>query len=128
MNSQNDRIILQGMRFYGFHGVNPEEKTLGQTYLVDCEITLDLSKAGISDNLNDTVSYTHIYRVVRSVIEGESKNLLEALAESIANKVINEFNIQSIRITIVKPNPPIKGSNINQAAVEISRHRTEPLN
>ena len=116
------------MRFYGFHGVNPEEKTLGQTYLVDCEVTLDLSKAGISDNLNDTVSYTHIYRVVRSVIEGESKNLLEALAESIANKVINEFNIQSIRITIVKPNPPIKGSNINQAAVEISRHRTEPLN
>ena len=116
------------MRFYGFHGVNPEEKTLGQTYLVDCEVTLDLSKAGISDNLNDTVSYTHIYRVARSVIEGESKNLLEALAESIANKVINEFNIQSIRITVVKPNPPIKRSNINQAAVEISRHRTEPLN
>ena len=115
------------MKFYGFHGVNPEEKTLGQTYLVDCEVTLDLSKAGISDNLNDTVSYTHIYRVARSVIEGESKNLLEALAESIANKVINEFKIQSIRVSVVKPNPPIKGSNINQAAVEIIRHRADPI-
>ena len=127
MKTQNDKITLQGMKFYGFHGVNPEEKTLGQTYLVDCEVTLDLSKAGISDNLNDTVSYTHIYRVARSVIEGESKNLLEALAESIANKVINEFKIQSIRVSVVKPNPPIKGSNINQAAVEIIRHRADPL-
>ena len=127
MKTQNDKITLQGMKFYGFHGVNPEEKTLGQTYLVDCEVTLDLSKAGISDNLNDTVSYTHIYRVARSVIEGESKNLLEALAESIANKVINEFKIQSIRVSVVKPNPPIKGSNINQAAVEIIRHRADPI-
>ena len=127
MKTQNDKITLQGMKFYGFHGVNPEEKTLGQTYLVDCEVTLDLSKAGISDNLNDTVSYTHIYRVARSVIEGESKNLLEALAESIANKVINEFKIQSIRVAVVKPNPPIKGSNINQAAVEIIRHRADPI-
>ena len=127
MKIQNDKITLQGMKFYGFHGVNPEEKTLGQTYLVDCEVTLDLSKAGISDNLNDTVSYTHIYRVARSVIEGESKNLLEALAESIANKVINEFKIQSIRVSVVKPNPPIKGSNINQAAVEIIRHRADPI-
>ena len=127
MKIQNDKITLQGMKFYGFHGVNPEEKTLGQTYLVDCEVTLDLSKAGISDNLNDTVSYTHIYRVARSVIDGESKNLLEALAESIANKVINEFKIQSIRVSGVKPNPPIKGSNINQAAVEIIRHRADPI-
>ena len=127
MKTQNDKITLQGMKFYGFHGVNPEEKTLGQTYLVDCEVTLDLSKAGISDNLNDTVSYTHIYRVARSVIEGESKNLLEALAESIANKVINEFKIQSIRVSVVKPNPPKKGSNIDRAAVEIIRHRADPI-
>ena len=74
------------MKFYGFHGVNSEEKILGQTYMVDCEVTLSLSTAGISDNLTDTVSYTDIYKTVRSVIEGESKNLLEALAESIANK------------------------------------------
>jgi len=127
MNTQNDKIILHGMQFYGFHGVNSEEKTLGQTYLVDCEVTLDLLKAGISDNLADTVSYTDIYKIVRSVIEGQSKNLLEALAESIANKIINQFKINSIKVTLMKPNPPIKGSNINHAAVEITRDRAESL-
>ena len=115
------------MKFYGFHGVNAEEKILGQTYLVNCEVTLDLLKAGISDNLTDTVSYTAIYKIVRSVIEGESKNLLEALAESIANKIINEFKIDSIKVTLMKPNPPIKGSNINHAAVEITRGRDEGI-
>ena len=112
------------MTFYGFHGVNAEEKALGQTYLVDCEVTLDLLQSGISDNLPDTVSYADIYKAVRFVIEGESKNLLEALAESIASKIINEFQINSIKVTVMKPNPPIKGSNINHAAVEIIRYRT----
>ena len=115
------------MQFYGFHGVNSEEKTLGQTYLVDCEVTLGLLKAGLSDNLDDTVSYTDIYKIVRSVIEGQSKNLLEALAESIATKIINEFQINSIKVTLMKPNPPIKGSYINHAAVEITRDRDESL-
>ena len=124
MNTRSDKIILQGIRLYGFHGANAEEKILGQIYLVDCEVTLDLSKAGISDNLTDTVSYTDIYKAVRFVIEGESKNLLEALAESIASKIINEFEINSIKITLMKPNPPIKGANINHAAVEITRYRT----
>ena len=124
MNNPSDKIILRGMTFYGFHGVNAEEKALGQTYLVDCEVTLDLSKSGTSDNLTDTVSYTDIYKTVRFIIEGESKNLLETLAESIANKIIDEFEITSIKVTLMKPNPPIKGSNINHAAVEITRYRT----
>ena len=124
MNTKSDKIILHGMKFYGFHGVNSEEKILGQTYMVDCEVTLSLSTAGISDNLTDTVSYTDIYKTVRSVIEGESKNLLEALAESIANKAIYEFKINSIKVTLKKPNPPIKGSHIDHAAVEITRYRT----
>ena len=127
MTNQNDKIILNGMKFYGFHGVNPEEKVLGQTYIVDCEITLDLSPAGTSDNLDDTVSYTLIYKIARSVIEGDSKNLLETLAESIAYRAIRECKIQSIKVVVVKPNPPIKWSNIDQAADEIVRHRDDTL-
>ena len=60
-----DRIILKGMQFYGFHGVNPEERTLGQTYVVDLEVELDLQPAGRSDNLEDTISYTQLYRVAQ---------------------------------------------------------------
>ena len=55
-----DRIILQGMRFYGYHGVNPEEKAQGQTYLVDLEVEVDLARPVRTDVLEDTVSYTHL--------------------------------------------------------------------
>ena len=118
-----DRIILQGMRFYGCHGVNAEEKALGQTYLVDLEARIDLAKPGHTDDIEDTVSYTHIYRVVKAVIEGESRNLLEALAQTIADRVLADFPLEAVTVTVKKPNPPIKGSSIDYAAVTIHRQR-----
>jgi dihydroneopterin aldolase len=119
----SDRIILQGMQFYGFHGVNPEERALGQSYLVDLAVELDLSAPGQTDRLEDTISYTHLYRAVQSVLEGESKNLLEAAAQSIANRLLADFPIQAVRLTVKKPHPPVKGSVIEFAAVEIFRIR-----
>ena len=86
-----DRIILEGMQFYGYHGVNPEERVLGQRYVVDLTADLDLSRAGQSDRLEDTVSYSHIYRTVRAVMEGEPRNLLESAAQAIADRVLSEF-------------------------------------
>ena len=120
-----DRIILQGMRFYGYHGVNPEEKALGQTYVVDLEAEADLHRPGRSDAIEDTVSYTHIYRAVRAVVEGDSRNLLEALALAIADRVLADFPLEAIEVTVKKPNPPIKGSFIEFAAVTIHRRRND---
>lgn len=57
-----DRLILRGMRFHGKHGVLPEERTLGQKFDVDVDAWMDLSKAGETDQLDDSVSYTDIYR------------------------------------------------------------------
>ena len=121
----SDQIILNGMRFYGYHGVNPEEKTQGQTYLVDLAADLDLTRPGHSDRLEDTVSYTHLYRTVKSVVEGESRNLLEALAQNIANRLLADFPVESVTVTVKKPNPPIKGSFIDHAAVTIRRQRAD---
>ncbi len=118
-----DRIILEGMQVYGFHGANPEERALGQPYIVDLAVELDLRKPGASDRLEDTVSYTHLYRVVQSVVSGESKNLLEATAQAIACRVLDEFPIQAVRVVLKKPRPPIRGSVIDNAAVEIYRTR-----
>ena len=119
----SDQIILQGMRFYGHHGVNPEEKVLGQTYIVDLEAELDLTAPGVSDNLQDTVSYTHIYRAARAVVEGESRNLLESLAQAIADRTLADFPLQTVTVTVKKPGPPIKDSSIEFAAVRIHRRR-----
>ena len=119
----SDRIVLKGMRFYGYHGVNPEEKAQGQSYIVDLEADLDLTRPGRSDALEDTVSYTLMYRAARAVVEGDSRNLLEALAQSIADKVLDELPIEAVTVTVSKPAPPIKGSFIDHAAVSIFRRR-----
>ena len=126
MNSpfrENDSIILEGMQFYGFHGVNPEERVLGQKYLVDVALQMDLGLAGKSDLLEDTISYAHIYRAVKEVMEGEPRNLLEAAAQSIADRVLSEFPVKSVGVRVKKPHPPIRESVIEYATVVIFRSR-----
>ena len=119
--SHPDRIILEGMEFYGFHGANPEERALGQSYVVDLVVELDLRRPGGSDRLEDTVSYSHLYRAVKLVMEGESKNLLEAAAQTVADRVLAEFPVKGVRVRVKKPRPPIRGSVIENAVVEIYR-------
>ena len=120
----SDRIILTGLQFYGFHGANPEERSLGQQFVVDLEAELDLTAPSKSDRLEDTVSYTELYRAVKAVLEGEPCNLLETAAGTIADKVlVLHPQIDAIRVRVQKPRPPIKGSVIEAAAVEIYRSR-----
>ncbi|MCI0438728.1 MAG: dihydroneopterin aldolase [Chloroflexi bacterium] len=118
-----DKILLEGMVFYGYHGVNPAERELGQRFVVDIELQRDLSAAGLSDDVRDTVDYSLAYQLVREVMEGESRNLLESLAEAIASRALAEFDIEAVRVMVKKPEVPIKGSILSHAAVEIFRKR-----
>ena len=120
-----DRIIMEGMQFYGFHGVNVEERSLGQSYVVDLAVEIDLGVPGRSDRLEDTLSYTHLYRSVQKVLEGESKNLLEATAEAVAGRILEEFPVDAVQVRVKKPRPPIKGSFVENAVVEIYRVRDQ---
>ena len=119
----HDRIVLEGMQFYGFHGVNPEERSLGQNYVVDLAVELDLAPAGVSDSLEDTVSYSHLYRAVRDVVEGEPRELLEAVAQATADGVLARFPVKAVQVRVKKPHPPIRGSVVDHASVEIYRVR-----
>lgn len=121
-----DKIILDGMTFYGYHGVSPEEKKLGQRLVVDLEITADLRKAGRSDSLPDTIDYGDIYRLVKGVMEGPSHSLLESLGEEIALEVLKHHLAEEVKVRIKKPGVPIKGSILAWAAVEITRSRESP--
>ncbi len=118
-----DRIVLQGMQFYGYHGVNPEERALGQPYVVDLAVELDLTTPGATDRLEDTVSYSRLYRAVGEVVEGTPRNLLEAVAEGIASRLLAEFPVQAVQVRVKKPRPPIKGAAVEYAGVEIYRSR-----
>ena len=124
MNSnKSDLVFLEGMRFYAFHGNNPEERALGQPIVVDLEVKMDLLKAGISDYLSDTVSYSALYKVVKSEIEASPKSLLEAVSNSIAQRILDSFSVEEVRVKVKKISPPIKGAILNGAGVEIIRTR-----
>ena len=118
-----DKIILSGMVFYGFHGMSEAEQELGQRFDVDLEVQLDLSRAGASDMLEDTISYTHLYHTVKEIVEGPSRKLLENVAETIAARILAESSVASVRVTVKKPKVPMKGSVLDYAAVEIVRER-----
>ena len=80
----SDRITLKGVSARGFHGVLAAEKRDGQTFVVDVEMDVDLGPAGTSDDLTDTVNYAEVATDVVALVEGESLDLIEALADRIA--------------------------------------------
>ena len=111
------------MVFYGFHGVSKAEQELGQRFVVDLEVERDLSPAGRSDDIKDTVSYVDLYKLVKEIVEGPSRHLLENLAETIAQRVLDSHQVDVVRVEIKKPEVPIKGSVLSHAGVEIFRER-----
>ena len=118
-----DKIQLVGMVFYGHHGVDPIEQELGQRFIVDVDAHLDLQPAGISDDVRDTINYARIYRLVKAIVEGPSRKLLENLAEVIAQGILTELNVGTVRVKVKKPEVPMKGSILDYASVEIFRNR-----
>ncbi|MGG6432981.1 dihydroneopterin aldolase [Anoxybacillus sp. D401a] len=119
----SDKIYVQQMEFYGYHGVFPEENKLGQRFYVDVMIETDLRRAGVTDDLNETVNYAHIYDICQSIVEGEPFKLIEAVAERIAEQILSTYTtISSCTVKVTKPNPPIKG-HYAYVAVEMTRGR-----
>ncbi|MBP3231555.1 MAG: dihydroneopterin aldolase [Anaerovibrio sp.] len=121
----NDSISISGMEFYGRHGVLAEENALGQRFVVDIKLYIDLQKAGKTDDLNDTVNYAQVYDCVKRIVEGEPVKLLESLAARIIQSVLNEFSqIEGVKITLHKPGAPIQGI-FKDVKVQIKRERKD---
>ncbi|MBI2855995.1 MAG: dihydroneopterin aldolase [Chloroflexi bacterium] len=123
----SDRVLLTGMVFYGHHGVRPQEKDLGQPFVVDLVLEADLKAPGASDRLEDTVDYSNVYRLVRDIITGPSHNLLESLAEDVAQDILRTFPlaVNAVRVRVTKPHVAIEGALLEGAGVEIYRQRGE---
>jgi 7,8-dihydroneopterin aldolase/epimerase/oxygenase len=111
------------MEFYGYHGVFPEETKLGQRFSVDLMVLVDLKAAGESDDLEYSVNYGELFQVCKEVVEGKPYKLVEAVAEKIANRVLEKFSLVSeATVKVIKPDPPIPG-HYRSVAVEITRSR-----
>ncbi len=105
-----DRICLTGMEFFAYHGVAEEERRLGQRFVVDCVLSLDLSRVAASDDLEETVDYAAVYETVRRVGEGGPFSLIEKLAGAINTEILSRFPaIISAETTVHKPGAPIPG-------------------
>ena len=114
-----DRILMDGMAFFGRHGVFPAERELGARFSVDVELEGDLRAAGASDRLEDTIDYARAYDLVREVVEGEPCHLLEAVAQRIADRVLQLPGVSRVTIRVHKK-PPLPGE-FRAVAVEITR-------
>jgi dihydroneopterin aldolase len=120
-----DEILLEGMRFYGYHGVHPEEQRLGQRFVVDVALAVSLQPAGERDDLAATVSYSAAYTEIRRVVEGEPHKLIEAVAEEIATALLAlDARVQRVSVRVAKPEAPVKGAILDAVAVRITRWRT----
>ncbi|EAD1457001.1 dihydroneopterin aldolase [Listeria monocytogenes] len=120
-----DKIYLNELVFYGYHGVLAEETKLGQTFRVSLILGLSTKKAGMSDSVDDTVSYAEVYETVKEIVEGTPFKLIEALAEKIATEVLTGYPLlEEVTVKLIKPNPPIPG-HYDSVAVEIERKRSD---
>lgn len=123
---QNDKIILKGMRFYCYHGMLPAERVLGQWFEVDLALSVDLSAAGVSDQITETVDYADLYERVKSVMEGEPYALIEVLAAKVIEVCFEFVEVGVVKVTLKKPQAPV-GGPLAYAAVEMERKRGEPI-
>ena len=122
--TDRDEVFLEGLRFYAYHGVNPEERTRGQRFTVDVRIRCDLRAAGGSDDLTRTINYSAVAKRVRAIVEGEPRDLIETVAEEIAADVLAEFPLaRTVQVTVRKPEVGLKGMFLDAAGVTVTRGR-----
>jgi dihydroneopterin aldolase len=121
----SDRILLEGMVLFGRHGTIPEEQVLGQRFVVDVELRLDLAPAGRSDDLTRSVDYSAVAYRARELVEGAPVALTETLAERIADSVLGEHAlVESVRVKVTKPNVRLDTIVLSGSSVEITRSRS----
>ncbi|KWW97552.1 hypothetical protein TH66_18355 [Carbonactinospora thermoautotrophica] len=118
-----DRVALRGLRGRGYHGVFDRERQEGQTFIVDVVLGMDTRKAAMSDDLADTADYGAIARRVVEVVEGEPVNLIETLAQRIADVCLAEPVVEEVEVTVHKPDAPIP-VRFDDVTVTIVRSRS----
>ena len=118
MKLSSSYILLQSLKFHAYHGVLPQERVTGNDYTVDMRIKYDVSGALTSDDVNDTLNYAEVFRLVAQEMAVPSA-LLERVAGRIGDRLFRRFpGIEEVELKIVKQNPPM-GADCKGAGVEV---------
>jgi 7,8-dihydroneopterin aldolase/epimerase/oxygenase len=118
-----DKLYIKGINAYGYIGVLPEERRIGQWFTVDLTLWLNLTTAGQSDCLADTYDYSVITSHIQNLIATAAFQLIEATAEAIAQMILQSEQVEQVQVNLTKNCPPIANFN-GTVAVEIVRMQT----
>jgi dihydroneopterin aldolase len=118
-----DRLAVRGIEAFGHHGVLVQERRDGQVFMVDLELSLDTRDAARSDDLQDTVDYGSLVTRVKQAMESDPVDLIETLAERVADICLEDRRVRSVEVTLHKPHAPIEAVF---ADVALTILRTQP--
>ncbi len=118
----SDRIEVTGLRGTGFHGVLEHERRAGQEFVVDLGLQVDTRAAATSDDLADTVNYGEVAVAVHEVITGPAFDLIETLADRIAQVCLARPGVEAVEVAVHKPSAPIPVP-FDDVVVRIRRER-----
>ena len=117
-----DHIALRGLRVRGHHGVLESERRDGQDFVVDVVLTVDTRQAGYDDQLESTVDYAALAGSLAEVVAGEPVNLIETLAQRLADVCLAHRLVEGVEVTVHKPEAPV-GRTFDDVSVTIVRRR-----
>jgi dihydroneopterin aldolase len=121
-----DQIILTGLRASAFHGVLEQERRTGQVFLIDVTVHLDLAAAAATDELDRTIHYGELAEQVVSAVESDPVDLIETVAERVAQVVLAHEQATMVEVTVHKPSAPITVP-FEDVAVRIVRARASAV-
>jgi dihydroneopterin aldolase len=116
-----DELTIRGVECFGHHGVFDFERREGQTFVVDLTLGLDTAPAAQSDDLRDTVDYGSLVAAVTSAVERDPVDLIETLAQRIADVCLLDDRVEWARVTVHKPDAPIEAT-FRDVALTITRN------
>ncbi len=118
----DDRLAVRGIAVHGHHGVFDFERRDGQEFLIDLVLAVDTRPAAASDDLQDTVDYGTLVEQVRSAVTDEPVDLIETLAQRIADVCLRHQQVANVEVTVHKPHAPIQAT-FEDVALTINRSR-----
>lgn len=120
-------LRIENLRFYAYHGVMPQEQVVGNEYIVNVRLKVDVSKAMVSDDVADTVNYAEVYERIKEEMAIPSQ-LIEHVANRITQRLFKDFpTIEQIALKLSKRNPPM-GADIDATTIEVIIERQEANN
>ncbi len=123
MNGEDDVIFIAGLAIHAYHGVMEHEGTVGQTFLLDLELAIDLAEASRSDKIASTVSYDEVVDCASRAFCADRFRLVEAAAGAVGTAILDRFpRISRVRVTVHKPHAPI-AATFTDVGVSIVRER-----